>query len=570
MQPAVESRTVTARGVASAASFGMRSENSAHIFNILRSTLYSNKVLAVLREYSANAWDEHRAAGIPDRPIKVVIPTALEPTLRIRDYGRGLSEQQVFEVYTQYGSSTKRDSDDVVGCLGIGCLLEGQPIVTLSGMTPVEQVKVGDLVLTHRGRYRRVYETMTRHHVGKACRIYLVQNNKPLVLTSEHPVLVSNHLGDVRWERPCDIVGGYRSRKKGVGSWNTYAVLPATLVEESGTLDVRAVLGPQYEWVDGVCTRTTKFTNFGHKGKPNVNATTRVTRYHGLPESVPLTEEVGWLLGLYAAEGSATTKMVVVSLSINEGALAERFSSGMRDTFGLEFKAYRRPEKSTLELVAHSVPHAALLSALCGKGAKNKHVPEVVFLGTSDVRKGFLRGVFDGDGSSTRSRFVFGVASPDLAWGVRTLMHVTEGKWGSVGHLPEYGRWSVHYKRDAKWSYAFQKGDYVLRPIERVEHFDLDADVFNFSVEEDESYISDFVLHNSKSAFAYADAFTVTSWHGGSKSVYVAVLDETNVGTMSLIHREPCDPSETGVEVSIAVVVSDCVQFRREAEGLFP
>jgi len=120
MQPAVESRTVTARGVASAASFGMRSENSAHIFNILRSTLYSNKVLAVLREYSANAWDEHRAAGIPDRPIKVVIPTALEPTLRIRDYGRGLSEQQVFEVYTQYGSSTKRDSDDVVGCLGIG------------------------------------------------------------------------------------------------------------------------------------------------------------------------------------------------------------------------------------------------------------------------------------------------------------------------------------------------------------------------------------------------------------------------------------------------------------------
>lgn len=120
MQPAVESRTVTARGVASAASFGMRSENSAHIFNILRSTLYSNKVLAVLREYSANAWDEHRAAGIPDRPIKVVIPTVLEPTLRIRDYGRGLSEQQVFEVYTQYGSSTKRDSDDVVGCLGIG------------------------------------------------------------------------------------------------------------------------------------------------------------------------------------------------------------------------------------------------------------------------------------------------------------------------------------------------------------------------------------------------------------------------------------------------------------------
>mgnify|MGYP000197082669 CR=1 FL=1 len=30
----------------------------------------------------------------------IVLPTALEPTLRIRDYGRGLSEEDVFDVYT--------------------------------------------------------------------------------------------------------------------------------------------------------------------------------------------------------------------------------------------------------------------------------------------------------------------------------------------------------------------------------------------------------------------------------------------------------------------------------------
>lgn len=120
MQPQVEVRSVHSSGVSSAGAFGMKAENSAHIFGILRNQLYSNKVLAVLREYSANAWDEHRAAGIPDRPIQVSIPTVLEPTLRIRDYGRGLSEEDVFGVYTQYGSSTKRQSDDVVGCLGIG------------------------------------------------------------------------------------------------------------------------------------------------------------------------------------------------------------------------------------------------------------------------------------------------------------------------------------------------------------------------------------------------------------------------------------------------------------------
>ena len=120
MQPEVQTREVLSRGGGFTTSFGMQAENSAHIFGILRSQLYSNKVLAVLREYSANAWDEHRAAGIPDRPIKVVVPTELEPTLRVRDYGRGLTEEQVRQTYTQYGSSTKRADNLTVGALGIG------------------------------------------------------------------------------------------------------------------------------------------------------------------------------------------------------------------------------------------------------------------------------------------------------------------------------------------------------------------------------------------------------------------------------------------------------------------
>jgi hypothetical protein len=39
----------------------------------------------------------------------------------VRDYGLGLNEQDIFEVYSQYGTSTKRDSNDVVGMLGLGC-----------------------------------------------------------------------------------------------------------------------------------------------------------------------------------------------------------------------------------------------------------------------------------------------------------------------------------------------------------------------------------------------------------------------------------------------------------------
>lgn len=120
MIPNYQDRQIESSGISEMASFGISQDDSAHIMNILRDTLYSDKVLAVLREYSANAWDAHRMVGKGDIPIKVIIPTHLEPTLIIKDYGPGLSHDDVFQVYTQYGASTKRASNVAVGQLGIG------------------------------------------------------------------------------------------------------------------------------------------------------------------------------------------------------------------------------------------------------------------------------------------------------------------------------------------------------------------------------------------------------------------------------------------------------------------
>ena len=120
MIPNRANRAVTSSGVAATGVFGVSEKDQAHILQILRDRLYTNKILAVLREYGSNAWDEHRDAGIPDRPIKIALPTQLSPTLVIRDYGRGLSEDDIFNVYVKYGASTKRDSDVAVGMLGIG------------------------------------------------------------------------------------------------------------------------------------------------------------------------------------------------------------------------------------------------------------------------------------------------------------------------------------------------------------------------------------------------------------------------------------------------------------------
>jgi len=120
MIPNNKDRSITSTGVMESGQFGISRENEAHIMGILRDTLYSDKILAVLREYAANAWDANREVGKADVPIKIALPTDLEPTLSIRDYGPGLSREGVFQVYTQYGASTKRNNDNSVGMLGIG------------------------------------------------------------------------------------------------------------------------------------------------------------------------------------------------------------------------------------------------------------------------------------------------------------------------------------------------------------------------------------------------------------------------------------------------------------------
>ena len=112
--------SVESSGVQSEAFFNIKDSNVAHIFGILRNKLYSDKPLAIIREYCTNAFDAHIEAGIPERPIEVSFPTAFKNTLTIRDFGKGLSEYDVFNIFASYGASTKRDSNDQVGMMGLG------------------------------------------------------------------------------------------------------------------------------------------------------------------------------------------------------------------------------------------------------------------------------------------------------------------------------------------------------------------------------------------------------------------------------------------------------------------
>ena len=89
-------------------------------FQLLGNTVYKNKIGAVIRETSCNAFDSHIAAGTPLRPFDVHLPNIFEPWFSVRDYGIGLSDKDVRGLYTRYFSSTKSSSNEFIGAFGLG------------------------------------------------------------------------------------------------------------------------------------------------------------------------------------------------------------------------------------------------------------------------------------------------------------------------------------------------------------------------------------------------------------------------------------------------------------------
>jgi hypothetical protein len=92
---------------------------TAEAFRILSEGLYSDKIQAIVRELSTNAVDSHIMAG-NSNPFDVHLPSSKEPWFTVKDYGVGLSHEDVMGLYTTYFGTNKGDDNNTTGCFGLG------------------------------------------------------------------------------------------------------------------------------------------------------------------------------------------------------------------------------------------------------------------------------------------------------------------------------------------------------------------------------------------------------------------------------------------------------------------
>lgn len=98
---------------------GIDTDAVAHLMGVL-TNLYTDPIAAVIREYSTNARDAMDEIGSAE-PIRVTLPTRTSPVFTVQDFGVGMSTDRILDHYSLYGRSDKRNSDSVVGMLGLGC-----------------------------------------------------------------------------------------------------------------------------------------------------------------------------------------------------------------------------------------------------------------------------------------------------------------------------------------------------------------------------------------------------------------------------------------------------------------
>lgn len=85
------------------------------------SKLYAHPIQTLVQEYICNGRDAMREAYTWGKlPIEITVPNTLDPVFKVRDYGIGISPDRMENIFVNYGSSTKRNTNAQTGGFGIG------------------------------------------------------------------------------------------------------------------------------------------------------------------------------------------------------------------------------------------------------------------------------------------------------------------------------------------------------------------------------------------------------------------------------------------------------------------
>ena len=411
-----------------------------------------------------------------------------------------------------------------------GCFLAGARVRTDQGEKLIETITAGDNVLTHKGRYKRVYKTMKRSYKGKIFTIkYYGDGEAKLRVTKEHPLLVCK-----RQKRE------YRN-KHFVPQW-----LHADQVRRGDYL-VYPLLQKETE-KEITETETVKMTPINFKRpfiynyQPTVNLDIPFGYGRHISQkslSLKLDPDFYRLIGYFFAEGHIDNEhYLTFTFHMSEKVFIEDVKRLLHRYFGKEvIEGKIRNNGQTLTLC--STIAARFFARTFGSTNESKHISRWILESPKEHLEQLIKGMWGGDGSYYKKSQLFRYSSVtrSLAFGFRDALlklgviasinaqkrkspkqimySVIVSRTCNVLFGKFVGKETVDGRKEGSPFYIDERYMYV--PIKSIHTEDREDLVYNFSVTEDESYVAEGVVsHNCT-----APIFTTDSLHSAVVEIIV-------------------------------------------------
>jgi len=116
-----------------------------------------------------------------------------------------------------------------------------------------------------------------------------------------------------------------------------------------------------------------------------------------IKKKIPITPEVGFLLGIYTSEGGYYTRTAEISQNCKfNKEVCEQIEKSWIAVFNAKMKKYGKKNKSSSYRMPFLI--SKLFSRACGEKSHNKKIPDLIFNAADEVKISYLRGLFSGDG----------------------------------------------------------------------------------------------------------------------------------------------------------------------------
>lgn len=372
------------------------------------------------------------------------------------------------------------------------CLDGDEKVRTTSGIKPIKDIKTDDMVYDMYGNFRRVTETHSHLAEFSIREVKLDKMGKVNRFTGNHGMMIVRK--ELMHKMPFFIkadrnkfCGSYKKKKR-IGKYKDTIKIEKVLLDKVNPGDF--MVFPVH--VPSVSDTVLKTSNYIKETQNN--------SYRRI-ENISLNEDVMYMFGVYIAEGHVYRGGIGFSLHIKEDDIAKKVTAGLKAIDpDLNVTIIKYPDHHTQHVYCSSTDLQHIFFNLFGKGAANKKFPNFFLRLPENLRRIFLKGIMDGDGTKAGN---ISLISENC---IKSMMHLlftlrivfsygerdayidkNGGHHSKTYHLYLHHRESKHF-----FYYEINRIKYAFLSIESITDTHTFPTVYDITVDKTHTFLTEF------------------------------------------------------------------------------